>query len=110
MIPLELVVEEQPGAWCYRVCWCDGEPDSIFLANIPEPWLDLIPYMVARRLLEQGNNPDRLLIVKLHGADYELMRAPLGVVAAPPLLNVDNPVSQPAHCLYRDQRRGLSNV
>src|SRR5438270_13204458 len=79
MIPFELMVEEQPDTWCYRVCWCDGEPDNMFLANIPESWLDLIPYMAARRLLEQGNNPDRLLIVRLRGADFDLMRAPLGV-------------------------------
>jgi hypothetical protein len=107
MIPFELIVEEQHGdAGCYRVCWCDGEPDPVYLCNLPEIWLDLIPYMVARRLIRQHNNPERLLIVKLRGADYELMRAPLGMVAASPLLNVDNPVNKPAHCLYR--RRELS--
>jgi len=42
MIPFELMVEEQPGTWHYRVCWCDGEPDSAFLTNIPESYLDLI--------------------------------------------------------------------
>jgi hypothetical protein len=104
-IPFELMVEEQPDSWCcYHVRWCDGEPDSVMLANIPEAWLDLIPFMAARRLLEQGSNPDRLLIVRLHGADFDLMRAPLGVVAAPPLLNVDRPVTRPTHCLYRDHR------
>jgi hypothetical protein len=103
MIPFELMVEPQPeSCCCYQVRWCDGEPDSVMLANIPEPWLDLIPFMVARRLLEQGSNPDRLLIVRLCGADFDLMRAPLGVVAAPPLL--DKPVTRPAHCLYRDHR------
>jgi hypothetical protein len=129
MIPFELVVEQQD-TWCYRVSWCDAviaeameaklangeqidiqdhdllvgslvEPDSTFLANIPDTWLDLIPYMVARRLLEQGNNPDQLLIVRLRGADFDLMRAPLGVVAATPLLNIDKPVSKPTHCIYR---------
>jgi hypothetical protein len=103
-IPLELMVEPDTHAWCYRACWCDGEPDSTFLANIPESWLDLIPFMVARKLLEQGNNPDRLLIVRLRGADFDLMRAPLGVVAAPPLLNTAKPVTKPAYCVYRDQR------
>ena len=104
MIPFELMVEEQPDTRYYRVCWCDGEPDSTFLSNIPESFLDLIPYMVARRLLEQGNNPDRLLIIRLRGADFDLMRAPLGVVAAPPLLNTAKPVTKPTRCLFREHR------
>lgn len=109
MIPFELVVEQQAdSSWhtMYCVRWDDGEPDSVMLANIPECWLDLIPYMVARKLLEQGNNPDRPLIVRLRGADFELMRAPLGQVAAPPVLN-DTPVNQPTHCLYRDHRHAV---
>jgi hypothetical protein len=102
-IPFQLIVEEQPGSdGCYRVRWCDDEPKNIFLANIPPSWLDLIPYMVARKLLEQGNNPERLLIVKLRGADFDLMRSPLGVVAAPPLLNTNKPVTQRVHNPYWD--------
>jgi hypothetical protein len=37
-----------------------------------------------------------LLVVRLHGADYELMRAPLGAAAAPPLVNFAPPVKEPA--------------
>ena len=90
--PIELIVEEQPDSFCYRVCWCDGEPvDNTFLANIPEVLLDIIPYMVARKLLVHGSHPER--IVKLRGADFELMRALLGIVAATPVLN-DKPVME----------------
>jgi hypothetical protein len=37
-IPFELMVEEQD-TWCYRVRWCDGESDSVMLANIPDTWV-----------------------------------------------------------------------
>ena len=67
--------------------------DNTFLTNIPEVLLDIIPYMVARKLLSHGNHPDRMLIVKLRGADFELMRAPLGILAATPVLN-DKPVTE----------------
>jgi hypothetical protein len=103
-IPMELLVEEQPQSCeCFHVCWL-GEPDSVLLANIPEAWLDLTPFMAARALLRQGYNPDRLLVVRLYGADFDLVRAPLGVVAAPPLLNFAKPVMHPLRCLYRDHR------
>jgi hypothetical protein len=42
--------------------------------------------------MKGGYDVDRQLIVKLQGSDRELMRAPLGVVAATPLLNTDKPV------------------
>jgi hypothetical protein len=100
MTPIEMLVEEQNehqyrvryDAWHYREPRDDGS-DKIFLANIPLSWLDLVAYMVARKLLDEGGyDVDRQLIVKLQGADRELMRAPLGVVAATPLLNTDKPV------------------
>jgi hypothetical protein len=106
MHPLELMVEDQPGTnvgfnGCYRARWCDDAvPRNIFLANIPDTWLDLIPYMAARKLLQQGYNPERLLIVKLRGADFDLVRLPLGVVAAPPLPNINKPVTKPTHCYW----------
>jgi hypothetical protein len=62
--PIELIVEDQPDG-AYRVCWCDGEPvDNTFLTNIPEVLLDIIPYMVARKLLSGGSHPERMLIVQ----------------------------------------------
>jgi hypothetical protein len=47
--------------------------------------------MVARKLLSGGSHPER--IVKLRGADFELMHVPLGIVAATPVLN-DKPVTE----------------
>jgi hypothetical protein len=102
MTPIEMNVEEQNeyqyrvryDAWTYREPRDDGS-DKIFIANIPPSWLDLVPYMIARKLLDEGGyDVDRQLIVRLQGADRELMRAPLGVVAATPLLNTDKPVTQ----------------
>lgn len=103
MIPLELTVRPHPDdGFVYMACWSDGDT---LLAHIPECWLDLVPFMIARRLLEQGNNAERLLIVRLEGADRELMRGPLAVVAATPLLNHDAPVWQPAQCVFRRRER-----
>jgi hypothetical protein len=99
---IKLIVEQQPDDNCYRVCWCDGEP-YWREANIPEILLDLVPYMVARKLLSTGYRPDRILIVKLQGADYELMHAPLGIVAATPVLN-DKPVTESTRSLYLKRR------
>jgi hypothetical protein len=94
--PIELLVEEQPGTECYRVRWRNNE---IFIANIPNVWLYLVPYMAALKLWEQGYHVDRLLIVRLRGSDFDLMRARLGFVAAPPLLNT-KPVTKPQHPCY----------
>lgn len=87
--------------WLYKVCWPDGD---VQLSHIPEPWLDLMGFLVARRLLEQGYDVNRLLIVRLQGADFELMRAPLGAAAATPLINVAAPVKQAAHAVFRRER------
>jgi hypothetical protein len=65
MVPIEVMVEEQPelgNSW--RVVWCNRDPD-ILIGNIPECWMDLIPFMVARQLLFQGYDLDQLLIVRL---------------------------------------------
>ena len=102
MIPFELTVKPHPDDHClYAACWSEGDAQ---IDNIPEIWIDLIPFMIARKLLSQGNNPDRLLIVRLEGADYELMRAPLGVAAATPLINTAAPVWQSTRCVYRRGR------
>lgn len=80
----------------YTVYWGDGDLE---LAGIPEVYLDLIPFMLARKLLSLGYSARRLLVVRLQGADYEMVRAPLGAVAATPLVNVQAPVSRPAHAV-----------
>jgi hypothetical protein len=98
--PIEMQVEEQDAyqyrvrydAWQYHAPRDDGR-DKIFLANIPLAWLDIIPFMVARKLLNEGGyDVDRELIVKLQGSDHDLIHAPLGLVAAPPQLS-DKPVT-----------------
>ena len=70
-----------------RTTWCAWPDDESGLTGIPEIYLDLAPFMAARFLLSQGYNPQRLLIVRLQGADYELLRAPLGAAAAMPMVN-----------------------
>ena len=71
------------------------------LSHIPEPWLDLMGFLIARRLLEQGYNVNRLLVVRLQGADFDLMRAPLGAAAATPLVNSAAPVKRAAYAMSR---------
>ena len=82
MNPIELTVIPHNGSPHYMVAWPDDESG---LTGIPEIYLDLAPFMAARFLLSQGYNPQRLLIVRLKGADYELLRAPLA--AAMPVVN-----------------------
>jgi hypothetical protein len=71
------------------------------ISFVPEAMLDLLGFMVARRLMEQGLDPDRQLIVRLLGADFDLIRAPLGAAAAKPLVNFGAPLKEPTPCLYR---------
>ena len=82
---IEITVVPQREDHCrYRACWPDGETQ---LAQVPETFLDLIGVMLARRLLEQGYAVERILIVRQEGADFELMRCPLGAAAATPMVN-----------------------
>jgi hypothetical protein len=97
---IEMTVEDQGGRR-YRVRWHHYGPDDIFLADIPEQWLDLIGFMVARKLAEYGYNSEQLLVVKLQGVDYDLMRTSLGSAAATPKVNFANPVTEPARCIYK---------
>jgi hypothetical protein len=105
MTDIELTVTSHPDdGLLYMACWNDGEQ---LVHHIPEAWLDLVPFIAARLLLEHGCNLDRLLIVRLQGADLDMMRAPLGAVAATPLVNSAAPVKQPMRCIYnRDRRHG----
>jgi hypothetical protein len=100
--PIELTVHPYRcphGESFYRAVWPDGEPERS--AVIPEVFLDLAPWLIARILLEQGYNPQRELLVRLHGGDRDLVRAPLGAVAATPLVNTAAPVSHPATAMVR---------
>ena len=61
MKPIEMNVEPQNeyqyrvryDAWHYREPRDDGK-DKIFLANIPQSWLDILGFMVARKLVDEG--------------------------------------------------------
>ena len=95
MTPIEMQVEEQNehhyrvryDAWHYREPRDDGS-DKIFLAISRSSWLDIVAFMLARKLVDEGGyDLDRELIVKLQGSDRELAHAPLGIAAATPLLN-----------------------
>jgi|SRR5271167_1104246 len=101
MIAIELEVMPHPDDdWLYKACWSDGDE---LMANVPYCLLDLMPWMIARALLEQGYKTDRLLIVRLRSADYELMRAPLGAVAATPLVNMMKPVTHAQYAVRRGE-------
>jgi hypothetical protein len=95
---LVLIVEEHiddASQYCAR--WPDGDAA---ISYVPAEMLDLIPLMCARRLLMSGHDPDRMLVVRLAGADYEFFRASLGCAAATPLTN-DVPITEPASEIYR---------
>ena len=48
MIAIELtVVPHRDDSSLYMACWSD---DDIVVHHIPEVWLDLMPFMAARRL------------------------------------------------------------
>lgn len=103
MNEITITVMPQPDSLHYMACWDEGER---LFANIPELWLDLTPFMAARQLLEWGYDPNRLLIVRLQGADYELLRATVGAAAATPLVNTAAPVKQATRCVFRETRHG----
>ena len=99
MNPIELTVIPHPhiGSSHYMACWPDDEPG---LTGISES--DLAPFVAARFLLSQGYNPQQLLIVR--GADYELLRAPLGAAAAMPMVNATGRATR--SILHRSQHGG----
>lgn len=98
-IPIELTVMPDPGdSWRFRVYWPDGDQQ---LGDIPDVWLDLVPFMAARILLSHGYDAERPYIVRLQGADREMMRTDLGSAAATPLVNLAAPVHRATHCIYR---------
>ena len=82
MSDIELTVKPHAdNGLLYAACWSDG--DAV-VHHIPEIFLDLVPFLAARQLVDWGYNLDRQMIVRLQGADYTMMRAPLGCAAAPP--------------------------
>ena len=61
--------------------------DDTVISGVGEVFLDLIPFMVARLLLQGGRDPNAMLVVKLVGADFLMLEAPLSLAARTPLLN-----------------------
>jgi hypothetical protein len=102
MTAIELSVVPEDDGCSYRAEWTDG--DTV-VEHIPECFLNLIPFMLARKLLEWGYNVERMLVVRLQGADFALMRAPLGAAAATPLLNSAAPVKQPPRTMMLARSR-----
>jgi hypothetical protein len=93
--PIELIVRPEPDGKTYGVCWRGGDGAQV-IYQLGDLWLDLAPFAAARSLVEQGYDPDRMMIVHLEGADYLMMRAPLGAVAATPLVNTAKPAKHGA--------------
>lgn len=103
---IDLTAAPHPeNSFLYNVYWTNGDDDGVFLAEVSYCFLDLLPFLVARILLEQGYNLERLLVVRLRGADFEMMRAPLGAAAATPLVNRANPVKHPHRALKGEALR-----
>ncbi len=102
--PIKVMVRPHADSEQYMACLPD---DSQLIAHVPQLWLDLLPYMIARALLDRDYNVDRVLIVRLQGADYELMHAPLGAVAATPLVDYAKPVGRAAYN-YRPERKSAA--
>ncbi len=106
-VPIELLVVQDPDhAWYYTARWHHGEVCRLLnLEHVPEIWLDLIPFMAARILLSEGYNAERRFIVRLQGADYELMRSTLGAAAATPRVNDTAPVKEALRCVFSEGQR-----
>lgn len=80
--------------------WLDSGNGEMLVNHIHEVFLDLMPFLVARRLHDRGYDLDSQLIVRLQGSNRDMMRAPLGVAAAPPLVNTVAPIRHRAHVVY----------
>ena len=93
MNPIEPTVIPHNGSPHCMVCWPDDESGLTYL--------DLAPFMAARFLLSQGYNPQRLLIVRLQGANYEPLRAPLA--AAMPKVNA---IGQAMRSIFHRSQHG----
>jgi len=101
-IPIEVTaMPDRDDSSQFMVVW-NG---SLQAQHVPDIWLDMIPFMVARVLLSQGYNAKRPFIVHLLGADYDLCRSTLGAVAATPLVNTARPVTEPSTCVFREGQR-----
>ena len=57
--------------------------------------------MAARTLLAADFGVDREYIVRLQGADREIMRTTLGAAAATPIINDGPPAQKATHTVYR---------
>jgi hypothetical protein len=95
-IPFELVVKEQDFGRL-QVRWCDNKPDNIFLANIPDSWLDLVPFMVARKIVGSLEQPRAPVDRQIAWRRFRFDARPTRYCWRPPLLNTDNPVGKAMH-------------
>ena len=106
---LNLVIEQHyDDDTQYVARWASsGDP---VVSYIPEAMWDIIGFMAARRLMEQGMIPRNGFCVRLAGADFTMMDCTLGQAAATPVINFAAPVSAPASVIYRrkttKQKRG----
>lgn len=101
------VMPDRDNSRRYQACRPDDEHyrGERYAWDIPEIMLDLLPFMVARKLLAQGYDAgNSFLMLRLQNSDRELCRASLGAVAATPLINHEAPVLAPTYCVYRDMR------
>jgi hypothetical protein len=97
--PVELFLESQGSH--FTASFADGH---ILLNGTPEIWLDLAPYLIARALLDQGYDPQRIVVVRLRGDGHVVAHGEtIAVLAATPFPNRTTPVRGPIRCIYRDQ-------
>lgn len=94
--PVELIVRQHGDSDSYRVYWGDGL-DGLSNLAVPSEWLDLIPFMAARFLVVEGYDTERPYVVRLEGADTNMMRTTLGHAAATPVLNATPIALAPRH-------------
>lgn len=101
--PVELLVRPHADDGSrYMAVRSDG---STLIQHVPQLWLHLLPYMIASALLDQDYNVDRVLIVRLQNADYDMMHAPLGAVCATPLVDYQHPVRRAAYQYQPERKR-----
>ena len=99
MTPIEIIVTPQGEALQGNDFYQSHDADGRRLCgDVREVMLDLIPFIVARLLLDWNYyDLETLFIVRLQGSDSVMMRAPLGAVAATPLPNTANPIRHPSY-------------
>jgi hypothetical protein len=75
--PIELVLHLDPQTGLLRADWPstdEGGPPVPAEFKLPQQWIDLAPWLIARLLADQGHDPSRELRMLIAGGDYDLMR------------------------------------